>query len=50
MTEFSYMAKGPLPLNSALANKTLPKFDTTFRLLHCTVPSMLISEDKSYAT
>lgn len=50
MTEFSYMANGPLLLNSVLANETLLKFDTTFRLLHCAVPGMLISKDKSYAT
>lgn len=50
MTEFSYMAKGPLLLNSVLANETLLKFHTTFRLLHYTVPSTLISKGKPYAT
>lgn len=53
MTEFSYIAKGPLYIylvNLVLANETLVKFDTTFRLLHCTVPSILISKNRSYAT
>jgi len=50
MTEFTYMAKGPLLLKSVLANETLLKFDTTFRLLHCTLPSKILSKDKSQAT
>lgn len=50
MTDFSYMAKGPLILNSILANETPLKFDSAFRLLHCAVPSMLISKDKFCAT
>lgn len=50
MIEITYVEKGPLLLHSVLANKTVLKFDTPFSLLHFTVPSMLTSKDKYYAT